>query len=165
MSKLCTLNPQPLKQQQHPHRLRSAAAPLQHLRNLTQTRWHFVHVFAAWLPAHPIYPPSLDACWSNAIQLAHMCSSFDREKKDLCVSKVHSYTVSQSKGSQDAHYCAKNCEATFNLFLLASVRPSAGCRLLSFFLFSKRFCKDDLKTLVAVSVLVLLRCSFFFIYR
>lgn len=44
MSKLCTLNPQPLKQQQHPHRLRSAAAPLQHLRNLTQTRWHFVHV-------------------------------------------------------------------------------------------------------------------------
>lgn len=40
----------------------------------------------AWLTASFIYSPSLNACWFNATQLAHICSCFDHERGiSLCL--------------------------------------------------------------------------------
>lgn len=50
----------------------------------------FCTCVAVWLTANPIYPPSLNACWSNARQLACLCSRFDHEKGIFwCVTNAH----------------------------------------------------------------------------
>lgn len=111
MSAFCTLNPLPhtafkttaTSPQAAIHSSSPAAALQSYPDPLT-----FCTCVAAWLPAHPIYPPSLNACWSNARQPRHMCSCFDHEKKELCVFRDHSYRVSQSTVRQDVHYCAKS---------------------------------------------------------
>lgn len=79
---------QPLKQQQHRHRLPSRAAPLQQLCSLTDPLTFSTYV-TAWLTANFICPPSLSTCWCNAKQLAHICSRFDRERGISVFKRAH----------------------------------------------------------------------------
>lgn len=75
----------------------SPAAALQsHTDPLT-----FCTCATAWLTASFIYSPSLNACWSNVTQVAHICSCFEHERGiSFCLRTLICNFASTTQSSQ-----------------------------------------------------------------